>query len=106
MIVTHVPPGVQYAYGIFINSELSAFQQQPHLAVCFVEVPAASHRFLDYDSYAACTNVYTFQRYLLSAAHLEGSITPEIRRIIRQAALACPLLPRGHQKVFRDMDLG
>jgi hypothetical protein len=103
VIITHVPPGVHYAYGIFINSRLSVFQQKPELSSCFVDVPVAEHPFLDYDSLAACNEVYTFPFSQLIPANFQGRISNPTIRAIRTGAIACPILKTGHKKVFRAM---
>ncbi|WP_407538928.1 hypothetical protein Q0M94_12185 [Deinococcus radiomollis] len=103
VIITHVPPGVQYAYGIFINSELNPFQQKPELSRCFVDVPVAEHAFLDYDSFAACGDVYTFPFSQLIPANFQGRISDQTAREIRYGAIACPILKGGHKKIFQAM---
>lgn len=89
--------------GIFINSELNAFQQKPELEPCFVTVPVAAHPFLDYDSLAACGDVYTFARTQLHAGKRCGRISPETARAIRDGALLCPILRRGHKRAFESL---
>lgn len=105
VIVTSAPAEVGYVLGIFINSELNEFQQQPELGPCFVTVPAATHSFLSYDSWAACSDVYTFSHAQLIQGERCGRITAQIAAQIKTAALACPILRRGHKRVFAEITL-
>lgn len=105
VIVTSTPPGASYMQGLFINSELNDFQQTPDLEPCFVAVPVTTHPFLSYDSFAACGDVYTFSHAQLQAGRWCGRISPETARAIREGALACPILRRGHKRVFEGLPL-
>lgn len=98
LIVTHVPDGGNYCYGIFINSERTAFQQQEHLDSCFIRVPVRDHDFLRWDSFAACGDVYTFQNHLLTDQTYQGQIHPATAQTIIDGALACPILKGGHKR--------
>ncbi len=105
IIVTSTPPNASYVQGLFINSELNEFQQKPELEPCFVIVPVVDHPFLSYDSLAACGDVYTFTHAQLDAGRWCGRITPETAEAIRRGALACPILKRGHKRVFEALTL-
>lgn len=73
-------------FTFIINSEINPFiVGRQHLLQCQVAIDAASHRFLDYDSHAACHEVHILKRedviksLMADPSGIKGAISAEVR---------------------------
>lgn len=58
VVIVHVDIEDDLILGFFINSEINPFiESNPDLKLCQVDMPVATYKFLDADSYLNCTEV-------------------------------------------------
>lgn len=77
---------------LLINSNLTNAQQsRPKLSPCVVTLPAATHAFLNWDSFVVVDAGY----YLAdgSLIHILGAIAAPSQRSVVAAIRACPVMP-------------
>lgn len=100
VIVTDVPQGVGYCYGIYINSERNVFQSQQRLDDCYIPVTPQDLAFLDHDSYIALDDMHTFQLSNFTVGNYRGRLSTAIVADLQAGAGACPIIRRGHRKMI------
>jgi hypothetical protein len=92
-----------------ISSRMTRFaERKPHLRACHVLVPAATHAFLDHDSYVNCAEVVSIktrvveEQLLQDAKRIVGSIHTEIARQIREVVQISPTIADRMRRIILE----
>ena len=78
------------ALGLLINSQVNELGQGQYLHPCFAPLSAAAHAFLNHNSWADCTTLFTVPVADLTDGR--GHLTPEAAQAVQAAVQACPKL--------------
>ncbi|CAM3868719.1 hypothetical protein [Deinococcus frigens] len=95
--------GEGYAVGVVINSRINELGQGETLRPCYAPLYAATHPFLDHDSWADCTRTFTVS--LADLTDHRGHLTPNAGRAVLEAVRVCPRLKPRTQAALLTLPL-
>jgi hypothetical protein len=88
-----------YCLGFLVNTNIHPFiRKQPDLLVCQVKIRASNYRFLDYDSYIDCNDLYPFGDTLLLDSR--GLISRQTKIEIIKAVSISKTIEGRYQKLI------
>jgi hypothetical protein len=93
----------QNAMGLLINTRVTDWlRRHPHLLACEATILAAEHKFLKYDSYVDCQDIFPFHEWELTGHR--GEVSPHAKLAILAAIRDCPTIVRKYKTAILNRD--
>jgi hypothetical protein len=93
LVIVYIDP---LPHGFLVNSRINAFiANRSYLLCCEASILQAQHRFLKYDSYIDCRDIFSFDRSEL--VNSKGFLSDTAQAEVIKAVQLCPVLETIHK---------